>query len=368
MAMTGNVITETGDSYRKVLLVYTNYSSFVQADHEMLASFSEVSLYHYRPVKGAFSTLRELLRQLLFLITRRKRYDLILIWFADTHAYLPVSFGRWCKIKTAVVIGGFDAVSFPHLKYGLFCSNPVRQYFGKYVLRNANYLLPVDASLVENLNIYADVTGKGIRQGIKTFVSGIRGRIIPTPTGYDPERWKNNPAVPRKNSVVTVGSVNSGLRWVLKGGDFLALVAREMPDTEFHIYGVSEKMIQDLKQEEMPENLSLHGFTLSGDLPDIYSRHAVYAQFSLSEGLPNALCEAMLCGCIPVGSHVNGIPEAIGDTRLITGKKEVQEAVCVIRAAQAISLIRTDRYRNRIMGLFPQERRKGVFRELLNLP
>jgi glycosyltransferase involved in cell wall biosynthesis len=33
----------------------------------------------------------------------------------------------------------------------------------------------------------------------------------------------------------------------------------------------------------------------------------------MREGLPNALCEAMLCGCVPVGTKRNGIPTAIGD-------------------------------------------------------
>ncbi|MCK7531124.1 MAG: hypothetical protein MZV63_08825 [Marinilabiliales bacterium] len=35
---------------------------------------------------------------------------------------------------------------------------------------------------------------------------------------------------------------------------------------------------------------------------------------SVSEGFPNALCEAMLCHCIPVGSSVGAIPDIIGDT------------------------------------------------------
>ena len=39
-----------------------------------------------------------------------------------------------------------------------------------------------------------------------------------------------------------------------------------------------------------------------------------YIQLSISVGFPNALCEAMLCGCIPIGSKVGAIPNIIDST------------------------------------------------------
>ena len=367
MAMTGDSLTEREVPNRKVLLVYSAYSTFVQADHVLLSSMGEVTPYHYRPAKGAWSTLRELTRQAFFMLSRGKRYDLILIWFADSHAFLPVWYGCLRKINTAIVIGGFDAVSFPELKYGLFCSNRIRQFLGKFALRNAGYLLPVDATLVENINRYADENGEGIRQGIKTFVTGIRGKIIPTPTSYDPDWWNFNPANERKKSVLTVGSITNWQRWYLKGCDLLLSAAWSMPETEFHIYGISEPMITEIRKLEIPGNFYLHGFSGSEQLREAYRTHAVYAQFSLSEGLPNALCEAMLCGCIPAGSEVNGIPGAIGDDRLIIRRKDVSDAIKVIRLALEIALTKTDRYRKRIIELFPTEKRRNTFSTLLNI-
>lgn len=366
MAMTGDPIKERAVATRKVLLVYAAYSTFVQADHVLLSSMGEVSPYHYRPAKGALSTMRELIRQVFFLLSRGKRYDLILTWFADSHAFLPVWYGRLRKINTAIVIGGFDAVSFPELKYGLFCSNRIRQFLGKSALRNAGYLLPVDATLVENINRYADDNGEGIRQGFLTFVSGIRGKIITTPTGYDPDWWNFDPACTRKNSVLTAGSVTNWQRWYLKGCDLLLSAARSMPDTEFHVYGISEPMTAEIRKMEIPRNFFLHGFSDREQLREAFCQHTVYAQFSLSEGLPNALCEALLCGCIPVGSEVNGIPGAIGDDRLTIGKKDVSEAIKVIRLAQELAPTKTDRYRKRIIELFPTEKRRNTFSILFN--
>jgi len=45
----------------------------------------------------------------------------------------------------------------------------------------------------------------------------------------------------------------------------------------------------------------------------ITKRQKFIASYRWREGLRNALCEAMLCECIPVGTERNGIPIAIGD-------------------------------------------------------
>ena len=51
--------------------------------------------------------------------------------------------------------------------------------------------------------------------------------------------------------------------------------------------------------------------------------HRYYLQLSVMEGFPNALGEAMACGCVPIGSNVSGIPELIGDTGIVITKKNV---------------------------------------------
>lgn len=321
---------------KKVLLVYPNYSSFVKTDFEILSSEFEVTRYHFQPVKGALRTLRELMKQFVFLLFNLRKFNFVFIWFADTHAFGPVLFGNLLKIKSAVVIGGFDAVSLPEIKYGLYCSNQIRQFLGKYAVKHASYLLPVDESLIENTNYFADPAGKGLPVGVKKFVPGIKGKIIVVPTGYDTDFWQPTKGVVRKKSVVTVAAITNWQRWHLKGCDFLSQIASKMPETEFYIYGISNSMFEELQKIALPDNLYLNGLVSTEKLPAIYSAHQIYAQLSLSEGLPNVLCEAILCGCIPIGSNVNGIPRVINEEKLIVYKKDVEEAVSKLHEAKSI--------------------------------
>lgn len=72
----------------------------------------------------------------------------------------------------------------------------------------------------------------------------------------------------------------------------------------------------------MPENVVLMKKINQDELINQFQAHEFYAQLSMFEGFPNALCEAMLCGCIPIGSSVSAIPDIIGETGFILDKKD----------------------------------------------
>ena len=93
---------------KSILLVYVNFSSFVKADFEILSSFTNVTKYQFKPVKGILHTGVELLKELLFLIFKGHKYEGIFIWFSDYHSLLPVLYAKLFKKKSYVVIGGYD--------------------------------------------------------------------------------------------------------------------------------------------------------------------------------------------------------------------------------------------------------------------
>jgi glycosyltransferase involved in cell wall biosynthesis len=72
--------------------------------------------------------------------------------------------------------------------------------------------------------------------------------------------------------------------------------------------------------------------------------------------MPNTLCEAMLCECIPVGSNVNGIPDAIGKTGIIVKKRDVSELESCVR--QALNLNSGKEAGNRIRENFSFDNRE----------
>ena len=98
-----------------------------------------------------------------------------------------------------------------------------------------------------------------------------------------------------------------------------------------------------------------------------YNSATVFVQASITEGMSNTLNEAMLCGCIPVGSNVNGIPDVIGDTGILVMKRDVAELETATR--QALSLNSGDQATLHILSNFTLQLREDrvlkVFRELI---
>lgn len=80
-------------------------------------------------------------------------------------------------------------------------------------------------------------------------------------------------------------------------------------------------MVGDANYQATSPNILVLGKERPEALVQLYNTHEFYLQLSSSEGFPNALGEAMACGCIPIGSAVGAIPEILGDTGLLLKRK-----------------------------------------------
>jgi glycosyltransferase involved in cell wall biosynthesis len=128
-------------------------------------------------------------------------------------------------------------------------------------------------------------------------------------TGYDSTVWFADGS--KEDFVLTVAACQNEWRMKAKGIDILFSSASLLPTTKFVVIGLAEQLIP-VARGGTPLNVEIVPFVQRQELLRYYQRGKVYCQPSYTEGLPNSLCEAMLCECIPVGTNVGGIPTAMG--------------------------------------------------------
>jgi len=348
-----------------VLLVYTNYSTFVAKDEEILKKKFDVITYEFHSQKKFSLMLLELLKLKLFILINIWRIDIVYSWFADFHSLIPFLFARLLGKKTVVIVGGFDAVAIPELKYGLFYKKDIRQRIGVWTYKLSNYILPVDDSLIDSVNNYADP--KGLKVGVKAYVPGLKAIIKSIPTGYNPDNWIVKERI-RKPGVIAFGYAGNMQKFIGKGYDFIIEVAKKMPEVEFHLISIKGKM-NDYARSIATDNITITDSLSQEKLLEELSKYKVYTLLSMSEGLPSSLCEAMLCGCVPVASNVGGIKRVMGECGFLLENKNVDEAVKLIKKALATEPGFAKCGRERISEMFSIERReKELFEILLSNP
>ncbi|MDW7682474.1 MAG: glycosyltransferase family 4 protein, partial [bacterium] len=267
--------------------------------------------------------------QLLFwLMFNIPKAHLVYIWFADYHSILPIVMAKVFLKKSAIVLGGMDAIKIPEVNQGVYL-RPFRGLCAALSIRFCDLLIPCDESLIETVNSYAKQ--EPFVAGVKHFVKYFRTPYIVIPFGFDSKKWKPGTRH-REKLALTVAVIKNMNKLRLKGIDLFMEVANRLPHYKFMIIGASG-WAMDFINKNKPENVTITGPVNNDELVEHYQRAKVYVQLSLSEGLPNVLCEAMLCGCVPVGSDVNGIPTAIGDAGYIVKKRDVKLAVAAVKAA-----------------------------------
>lgn len=280
---------------KKILFIYTNYSTFVDADFEILASEHKVTKYRFKPVRGFLKNAVELIKQTVYLLSKGWKFDVVFIWFADYHSFMPVLFAKVFLKKSIVVVGGYDVANIPELRYGSL-SSPLRKTMTLFSLKNATLCLAVVGALEEK---------------IKAVCRKARTKTLYT--GYEFLDTKNAPIkTEREKIVLTVSITNNYQRMQIKGLDRFRELAEKLPDFRFILIGANESAKSLFNP--VPENLELLPPLPQNELASYYAQASFYTQFSRSEGLPNALCEGMLYGCIPIGTRIGGIPAAIGNT------------------------------------------------------
>ena len=328
---------------QSILFVYVNYSTFVKADFGILTEFADVTKYQFKPGKGVVRTGIEVLKEFTYLIFNIFKFDSVFIWFGDYHSLLPVLFAKLLGKKSFVVIGGYDVSTLKQYKYGAF-SNPIRALFTRNTFKFVDVCLPVAQALKDKLHV---INPRAVAETIATSV--------------DPAKF-NFSLYERPKRIITVSGTDNYQRMMIKGLDRFRELAICMPEFDFIIIGASENVKSYF--DPLPANLTLLPALDFNLLTAQYQDASFYAQLSRSEGLPNALCEAMLCGCIPLGTNVGDIEITIGDAGLTIDDWKPEVLAAFIRLDHNNMELR-DRARERILTRYDPSVRIKRFRQLM---
>ena len=293
---------------------YPHASTFILRDLELLSNDYDVQPYEFS-LKIKWQVPFEFLKQLFFLIFKAKG-TFFVCHFAGYASLLPVIVGRLIGKKVFVIVAGNDGSKFMDFRYGNY-TKKMLGWATKTSLRYATHIMPVAQGLVYQDYIY--YAGGAPAQGFHFFAP--KTKHIPysvIPYGFDTALFALNQSITRKEkSFITIGNLKDPYCFFRKGFDLILELAERNPTWNFTIIG------WEANDKQVPKNVQLVPFSPMNVLITYLQEHRYYLQLSVMEGFPNALGEAMACGCVPIGSNVSGIPELIGDTGIVISKKNV---------------------------------------------
>ena len=342
----------------RVTLVCNVKNTFVMKDVELLESMGYfVYLIHSPPYRDPVRFLFNRLRELILIIYYLPQSEALFSWFNDYHSFIPISLARFLGKSSIIIVGGYDAVANTTLKHGIFLRNNIRQSIARSNYLKANEIWVVHKSLADGCpNAEQESYTKS---GIKKFIPNLKTPILEVPTAYDSNFWKSKNSK-NKKTIITVANITDIRTFKIKGISMFIQLAKLLPDFKFTLAGIQNKLSV---YDSLPKNLTLLGKQTRDQLKDLYGTHSYYFQGSIIEGLPNVLCEAMLCKCVPIGRRVFGIPDAIGNTGLLFDSKE--------SLGKIMSFLRDNNNkrglmaREQIIENYPIKRRRNAFEKVL---
>jgi glycosyltransferase involved in cell wall biosynthesis len=319
-----------------VLFIRPTDSSFILTDQKIIESEYIVKAFAINQGKSRRKYLFKLAELVLFLLYNQRKSEAFITWFGDYHAAVIVLIGRFFRKPIILFVGGQETVCYKELGKGVY----LKWFRGacvKYAIRNATLVLPNHRSLIYHENYFYDESQPHI-DGIRHYVDNLKCRIEVIPNGIDHNRINRREEIRKEHDLVlTVGTMNRLGDFYNKGFDLFIEVARLCQDLRFVLIGIKREFLGWVEitcgVSKLTNLTIVPSFCSDEVLSEYYNRANVYVQVSITEGMPVSLGEAMLCECVPVGSNVNGIPDAIGAHGIVIHKRTPEALRIAIRRA-----------------------------------
>ncbi|PZX48925.1 glycosyltransferase family 4 protein [Algoriphagus chordae] len=302
-----------------IIYTYPVRTAFTDRDLKMISPEMAIKGIEFTqsPIKLPFYFILQFF-QLLWNLSKTSQY---LCFFGGYHSVLPVYFGKFFNKKCIIQAGGTDCMNMPEIDYGNFRKKWLRKAT-VYSFKNCSKILPVAEALVKQEYRYDPSISP--KQGLLNLIPDLTTPIQVVPNGFDTDFWQDQGLARKPKSLISVATGTSKhSRAIVKGYDLIEQLASLHPDLNITLVG-------DENYFSPYSNIRAIGKQSREDLLKLYNSHQVYLQLSTSEGFPNALGEAMACGCIAIGSAVGAIPEIIGEDGLILKTKNYHQLESIL--------------------------------------
>jgi len=288
-----------------ILFVSTFQAQFIESDFEILKE-------KFKVTKLSGNGLIHVLRLMLACF----KHDIAFCWFASTYSSIVTLIMRTLHKKSIIVIGGVDIAKDEKLKYGIWI-NPWKALLVKQAIKLASVVIVQSEEINKRVKMLANYDGKN---------------IIILPTAYDTNFWQISDK-PKLNYILTVALCNDKKRLLIKGIDILLRTAEILSDFSFIIIGINDKVI---KGWNIPSNVQVISAMERKSLLKYYQEAKIYCQPSRHEGMSNSLCEAMLCGCIPVATDVGATRSVLNNTGFLVKPEDPAELARALKLAMEL--------------------------------
>ena len=298
--------------------------SFVKSDIRILSEYFRVQLINQTWGNKKLAPLNFIIQffDMLFSIFGAK---FILVNFGGYWAFWATIFGKVFSKNVFIITHGTDCASIPEINYGSLRISLLKRICD-ISYRKAKAIFPVSESLKETELLFDPVITSQ-KQGLLHHFPRLKTPIEVIYNGLDENLWTFPIDAKRiENSFLTVMSAS---QFKLKGGDLILEIAKIYPSCSFYFAGLQGSEITF----ESSDNVHFLGFLSPEELKNWYQKSEFYFQLSSFEGFGCALCEAMLCGAIPIGSDTNHIPRIVGDSGFILTNKSLEAAIPIIDIA-----------------------------------
>ena len=324
-----------------ILLASTMERTFILEDLKILQEVYEVEFFRGSGINAPHHFFH-----------KSRRSNLAISWFASVYSLFLVLGARFSRSPSMIIIGGGDAAALPELGYGLWLTR-WKGILVRAALRRADLILTVDEALLDSLRRLSRL-------------SLPQGRVLPT--GYDPEFWQMPEQGSERTGLLCVASCDSPRRGLVKGVDLFCAAAAARPDLAFTFVGATAEELRSFGFD-VPSNLTAHPPLGREELRLLYQTTDLYVQTSRHEGLPNVLCEAMLCGAVPVATDVGGSQRAVGECGVMVPADDLSALLAAIDKGLTLSGEEGARSsaRDHIASTFPLERRRKELLALVDL-